>query len=111
MSDFTYVPSYQTAVVDEHKTLVAQFGNGYKQESPDGINPVREVWRMVFDNITRTDGDAIRAFFRARVGQPFTWTPPGGSEGKYKLRGEVTMPFQGPTVVSLSFVLEQHFGP
>jgi phage-related protein len=111
MSDFTYTPSYQSRVEEEHRTVAAQFGGGYMQEAPDGINPVREVWSVGFDNIPRATGDDIRAFFRARVGQPFTWTPPGGSEGKYKLRGNVSMVFTGGTTVSLAFVLAQHFGP
>jgi phage-related protein len=111
MSDFNYVPSYGSEVTDEYRTLVAQFGGAYKQEAPDGINPVRDVWRLVFDNITRTDGEAIRDFLRGKCGQAFTWTPPGGTEAKYKLRGEVSMPFTGGSTVSLTFVLERHFGP
>ncbi len=111
MSDFNYVPSYGTDVTDEYRTLVAQFGGGYKQEAADGINAVRDVWRVVFENIPRTDGEAIRTFLRGKCGQPFTWTPPGGMEAKYKLRGEVTMPFTGGVTVNVSFLLERHFGP
>lgn len=111
MSDFNYTPSYNTDVTDEYRTLRAQFGDGYVQEAPDGINAVRDVWRLLFENIALADGEAIRTFLRGKAGVPFTWTPPGGTEAKYKLRGEVNMPRTGGVTVNLSCVLERHFGP
>lgn len=110
MSDFAYVPSYRTDVTDEYKTLKVEFGDGYSQEGPDGINPVREVWALRFDNIPLATGQAIRAFFKARTGQSFTWTNPDGVEKRYKLRGNVTTPREGPAVVTLNCIIAEHFG-
>jgi phage-related protein len=111
MSDFNYKPSYGSDVTDEYRTQRAQFGGGYVQESPDGINPVRDIWRLVFENIPRATGDAIRTFLKSKCGLAFTWTPPGGTEANYKLRGEVNMPFTGGDTVNLTCTFERHFGP
>lgn len=111
MSDFAYVPSYSTEVTDEYAELTAQFGMGYKQTAPDGINPVKEVWRLQFSEIPLDRGEAIRAFLRTKVGSTFTWTPPGSTEKRWRRIGEVSMPRSGPTTVNLTCTFEQAFGP
>ena len=111
MSDFTYVPSYATPVEDEYRELTAQFGGGYAQTAPDGINPVSEVWSLQFNEIPLARGEAIRAFLRTKVGTSFTWTPPGGSETRFRRVGSVTMPRTGPTTVNLTCTFRQWFGP
>jgi phage-related protein len=109
MSDFTYRPSFTTSGTDEFKELVAEFGDGYKQTAPDGINPVREVWNLVFDPITTADIETIRAFFRARVGQTFTWTNPSGVEKRYRRTGSVNWDLAAITG-RLQVTLEESFG-
>jgi phage-related protein len=110
MSDFTYIPSYKTSVSDEYAVDRAEFGDGYVVTAPHGLNPVKETWRLVFENIARTQGDAIRTFLKSRAGQSFTWTPPGAAEKRWRQIGSVSMPFEGPAVVTLQVDLEEVFG-
>lgn len=111
MSDFTYQPSYSTDVTDEYSIDRAEYGDGYVLIAPGGINPVKESWRLVFENIKLVDGEAIRSFLKGKAGQTFTWTPPGASEKNWELVGNPQMQRTGPTTVNLTFVLKEFFGP
>ena len=109
MSDFAFAPSYTTAGSDEYAELEAKFGDGYKQVSPDGINPVLEKWNLVFDPITREDIESIRGFFRGKVGQTFTWTNPSGDEKRYRRVGSVNWDHAG-LAGRLVVTIEEAFG-
>jgi phage-related protein len=109
MSDFTYVPSYTTDGADKFAELVNKFGDGYQQVIPDGINPVAETWNLVFDPIPIADIGSIRAFFREKTGQTFTWTNPSGVEKRYRRTGDVTWAIAG-NAGSLHVTIEEAFG-
>lgn len=84
MSDFTYAPSYGSALDTEAKILEASFGDGYVQRAGDGINTMPQIWSLTFENLTSATADAIIAFFRSKGGATnFTWTPPGMPEAKF----------------------------
>ena len=71
-------PSVGSAPDNEVKLLTAAFGDGYEQVAPDGLNPLRQVWRLTWQTLTKAEADAIVAFFDARHGsEVFDWTPPG----------------------------------
>jgi phage-related protein len=96
MSDFNYVPSYTTGGSDKYAELESRFGDGYVQSIPDGINPVAETINLVFDPIVDADIEAIRAFFRGKAGQTFTWTNPKTAvEKRYRRKGEVNFTYGG----------------
>jgi len=60
------------------RVLKAEFGDGYSQRVGDGINTIRYVYAVSWENISRTDANLIDTFFRARGGhQSFYWTAPG----------------------------------
>lgn len=55
-----------------------QFGNGYEQVQPDGINNIRSNWNVVWENVTTTQKTTIITALRATNGADYiTWTPPG----------------------------------
>lgn len=110
MSDFIFVPSYDTSGSDKFAELTSQFGDGYVQSMPDGLNPVLESWKLFFDGITVAEMEEIRTFFRERAGQTFTWTRPGGTEKRYRRTGEVEWRRVGPTCAELSVTIEESFG-
>lgn len=64
----------------KYNTLQMNFGNGYSQTAPDGINNRIESWSLKWDGLTLTDRNALWAFFD-QVGcfQAITWTPPGAT--------------------------------
>lgn len=77
MADFTWIPSYSTAIEISPKLKIVQMGDGYIQSSSDGIHPTREKWSLVFRSISDADYAAIAQFLRDNLGYAFNWTPPG----------------------------------
>ena len=57
--------------------LVAKFGDGYEQRTPNGINYTKQQWNISWENITLADLTTIEAAIAsARYGaDAFTWTP------------------------------------
>lgn len=73
----------------EPAVISNEFGDGYNQESADGINHLRtKVSVMWPDGLTETEKNLIEAFFVERGGyQPFLWTFPGDEDpSKWKCR-------------------------
>lgn len=73
-----------------YRVRTASFGDGYSQSAADGINNKQTSWSVSIigvkggscANIVNIDN--VISFLDARAGyQSFTWTPPGGSQGKY----------------------------
>lgn len=77
MADFTYIAD----AVDESadiKVNKVQFGDGYIQDLPKGINNALRVWDVVFADRSLADANAIRDFFVLKAGSTrFTWRPQG----------------------------------
>lgn len=56
----------------EYRTLTAQFGDGYQQDAPDGINFIVDTWSMRIENLTDTDANTLRTFLDS-VGSYTSW--------------------------------------
>lgn len=77
MTVFTYVPDYPPTATRKPRVKSIQFGDGYEQRSPDGINTLPEIWDVQFNNRESTEIDDIEAFLSALNGVDyFQWTPP-----------------------------------
>ncbi len=60
--------------------LTAQFGDGYNQRTPDGINNIVATWQVQWDNLLDSDANSIDSFLIGKAGATaFLWTPPGES--------------------------------
>ena len=59
------------------RLLTADFGDGYKQTTLDGINSVPYSLSVVWMNIPKSDAASIEAFLFSNAGVPFWYTPPG----------------------------------
>jgi phage-related protein len=58
------------------KLLEAEFGDGYTQASPDGINHIRRNMTLSWEFLSPTQALVITNFLQARGGyEPFWWTP------------------------------------
>ncbi len=69
-------PSPGTSDTPKIRKLEAEFGDGYSQAVPDGINHIRREMTLDWDLLTPTQSNEIIDFFRARGGcEPFFWTP------------------------------------
>lgn len=61
----------------EPKVLINDFGDGYSQRVPDGINTIRRTISVTFLG-SRSDIDTYNNFFTNLAGASnFSWTPPG----------------------------------
>ena len=70
--EFGRSSGYETTL----RSLIAQFGDGYKQVAADGINTASRRWRLVTEPLETADYDTVDAFLRDNAGTTFTWTPP-----------------------------------
>lgn len=69
-------PSPGTGNQPEVKLLEAEFGDGYTQSAPDGINHIRRVLNLKWEMLSPAQCDQIVAFLTARGGsEPFLYTP------------------------------------
>lgn len=60
----------------ECRTLSAGFGDGYRQETGDGLNAVRRSWALDW-RLPVAEVTTLETFLEARAGfEPFWWTPP-----------------------------------
>lgn len=87
MSTFTWPVAYNSSKTVKPRVKQAKFGDGYSQESPDGINNVAEEWNVVFENIDNSTFVSIENFFKSLKGYiSFNWTTPDGLSAKFKCR-------------------------
>jgi phage-related protein len=71
-------PSPGTGFKPTLKILEAEFGEGYSQPTPDGINHMRLELNLKWDALTEDQMIEIREFFEARKGtEPFYYRPVG----------------------------------
>lgn len=65
----------------------ANFGDGYEQRQPDGINFMLKKYQLTFRN-NRAESQLINDFLAERAGiTSFLWTPPGtNQQGRYLCR-------------------------
>lgn len=77
MAVFDWVESPSTSSSPKPIVKSTMFGDGYSQDAPDGLNPLRQVWNVVFDSIDQSTADDIEAFLLVGMGTTrFDWTPP-----------------------------------
>lgn len=68
------------------RIIKSQFGDGYSQRTPDGINNRLESWNLVWDNITEADKFTLVSQFDSIGGSDYvTWTSFNGTVGKWIL--------------------------
>lgn len=79
---FTYIPSWSTPLTTTPRILTAQFGDGYAQRVPDGLNTQPATYAVRFQKRTLADAQAIQAFIMAHIAIPFLWTPPAPNDAQ-----------------------------
>ncbi len=93
-----------------YRTKQVQYGDGYKQLAPSGINNKLDTWDLTLPLLTDVIVLQVELFFDA-LGQHknFSWTPPRGVAGIYRLTNPIKYQANGldrsgatRTTVSLS---------
>lgn len=77
------VPSQSSQKTRKFRTLTSQFGDGYRQDAPDGLNFQIDTWALTFENLNATDAAIVTNFFDS-VGSftVFSWQAPGDATSK-----------------------------
>jgi len=108
---FTAVPDQGASKSVEARVASIKFGDGYSQETADGLNNVVETWSVSFTGKTRTAIQAIDDFIAALKGfQPFEWTTPENRTKKFRCK-KWAPSYNHDNDCSLNATFEQHFGP
>lgn len=95
-------PSFPIDKQAQPKTLKAEFGDDYTQETPDGINYLRYTYNLKWDALTTTERDIIEEFLVSQGGyKTFIWTDENAVDRKVKCR-EWSFSRYEPNVHSLS---------
>ena len=77
LPNFFWKPSYNSIVNSEPKVVKVQFGNGYQQRIPDGINSNLLNMELQFENKTEIEAVSILHFLAQRKGyQSFIYNVP-----------------------------------
>jgi phage-related protein len=114
MDTLTYVPSSQTRGQIEPRVRRAQFGNGYVQEEPDGLNALMETWQLVYEPIHGTSGTTptlsqLLSFFNAQIGTKFLWTPPApfNTQKQYAIASAYEWVYDQGLIVGFRVTIQQ----
>ncbi|MDO8985797.1 phage tail protein [Cypionkella sp.] len=91
------------------RILQADFGDGYAQAGPDGINTTVENWDLSFENYPISDVTTLTAFLDAQASyKSFYWTPPNEATPKlWRQDGDYTVGYPGPLTRSLSVKIKR----
>lgn len=78
----TFTPSIAPSPGTSHKPKItlneAEFGDGYTQSSPKGLNHIRQIVSLRWDGLTETQIAELKSFFESRGGyRPFYFQPRG----------------------------------
>lgn len=107
------VPSISTQMTMTYRTLEYQFGQGYKQVAPDGINYALEVWALEFDNLNLTRAQALETWMETYADPTmiFNTTMVDGSVAKnYRMTNDGWVRVDaGGNVFTYTFTVEQTF--
>lgn len=110
MSTFTWKHDRSPTADISFRTRGNDFGDGYRQLSPDGINNRVDSWPLTFTGES-SKIDAIAAFLDARLGSdPFTWTNPQGVTGRY-LASKYSLTPLGSGLWRVGVTFERDFTP
>lgn len=94
---------------DKARSLTAKFGDGYKQDSADGLNPIDRSLTLSWDPIQAADVATINAFLDAHVGVPFWYTAPREIAPRAWVWTSRQRSYPYPTQDSFSVTLEERF--
>jgi len=94
-----------------YRTKKVQFGDGYSQRSPDGINSNVDTWQVNWEYLNSVERDTILEVLNDVEGADYIyWTPPNQTEEKKYIiaQGSSYTTYSG-NIFSISIQVEQVF--
>lgn len=103
------------------RSLKAQYGDGYRQVSRDGINTRGDTWNLAARGVwgsdtptcadTGQDVEAIAAFIDEHAGvESFVWTAPDGTTANWDCDG-YSIAKDGGKLATLTFTFVRTYSP
>lgn len=106
---FTWPTQRGNTGTETAKVRKSQFGDGYAQRVPDGINPLTRSWPIRWSGPKAT-AFAIRDFLRSHIGISFFWTAPNDAQALYTC-DTWTVGDEGGQVYTITATFEEAFAP
>ena len=66
----------------KQRLIAAQFGDGYSQTAPDGINSQVEEWDISWELLSQADRNTVVAALKQGATDVMTWTTPNDGVAK-----------------------------
>jgi len=93
-----------------YRIIKSQFGDGYSQRAPSGLNAQQDKWELIFENLNSTDRTTLYTFLNS-VGAwtSFTWSAfgDGGTTKNWVVSGPVMETQQSGNLYSIKVPIEQ----
>lgn len=100
-------PSYPIEKQAEPRIKKVEFGDGYTQESPDGLNFNLYTWSLSWETLKESEKVIIENFLVARKGyETFKWTDPDGIQYLVKARNWTISEF-APKIYNIKATFRQ----
>ncbi|WP_210014916.1 phage tail protein [Pseudomonas palmensis] len=96
------------------RTWDNDFGDGYAQSGGTGINTKSQSWNATHTGLLEQGEEALEIckFLDRHEGyKTFFWTPPGGVQGRYRVKGYKLKARGNPKLVTISWTFDQRFTP
>ena len=95
----------------EFRVLTAQFGDGYNQRVPDGMNAIKQIWNVQTIPLASTDFETCVSFLYGKGGvTAFQWIPPGSdTHFKWICKSYTVSATQLPGQYAISATFERVF--
>lgn len=93
------------------REISAQFGDGYRQAAPDGLNAVYEEWNITWAPLTKTERNSLLASLQS-IGTwgIATWTPCDETvQKKFNIVGKVSFGRVNKSLYKVQAQLKQVF--
>lgn len=102
--------SYGTDMTTSYRVKRVDFGDGYAQRARDGLNTVRQRWKLVWERVSNTEAETLRNFFNGLAGVGIIeWTPYNQSTELKWTASDLSSKPVGPTTTTISVTLTQEF--
>lgn len=114
MTTLTFSPPFSPSAgaqdKPEFKILQAEFGDGYSQSTPAGLNHIRSVLTLTWELLEAGEKDDMVAFFRRHDGtKPFRYALPGELHRAWTC-ADYTVTAQGASMFNITATFRQFFG-
>lgn len=94
----------------QDRQRTAQFGDGYSQATPEGMNPLSLTINIVYTGSVQNAAEVIE-FLNTHKTTPFTFAPPGGVLGLYNVKKDSVQRVPvSRNVVTITATFETNYG-